>query len=177
MSGSIEKPSQLLLNPGWPAFISPSVAKVKWPDGSTWWLKPCSLMGWLWVYWLLSYYSTFGCCFPTILFLSGFACFQALPLHLSMMYIHTNSSNPHQLQGIPIWHLKRMFRCWTLKVENLLVSARALIKPTKLFQNRSTGGRKKLVLRKPHDIFVWCWISCNFVLPFIINPFSCAYNC
>lgn len=142
MSGGIEKPSQLSLNPGWSVFISLSVAKVAWPDVSAWRLKPCSLMGWLWVHWILSLYRLFGCYLHQFSFSVALPAPLALSLHLSMLYIHTSSSNPSQLQGSPIWHLKSRFRCYTLKLENLLVSARALIKPTKLFQIMSTRGTK-----------------------------------
>lgn len=88
ISGSIEKPSQLLLNPRRPDFIAPSVAKVKWPDVPAWWLKPCSLMGWLWVHWILSHYSTFRYYFPSILSLSGFICFPG-PDSSSIDAVHT----------------------------------------------------------------------------------------
>lgn len=87
------------------------MAKLKWPDVSAWWLKPCFLMGWLWIHEFchitvhsdaISHQFSFSVAFPAS---------EALSLHPLMLYMHTGSSNPHQLQGRPIWHLKSMFRC------------------------------------------------------------------
>lgn len=98
MSGGIEKPSQLSLNPGWSVFISLSVAKVALarrlsltaqampPNGLA--LGPLNFVT----------LQAFRVLFASILFLSGFACSLALSLHLSMLYIHTSSSNPSQLR-------------------------------------------------------------------------------
>lgn len=137
--------SQLLLNPGWPAFLSPSVAKLKWPDVSTWWLKPCFLMGWLWIHWILSYYSIFWCYFPSFLSLSGFSCFLGLASS-STDAVHAyrfikSPSTTGQANLAP----EECVQMLNPEGWNLLFSARSLIKPTALFQNISTQGTESLL--------------------------------
>lgn len=142
----------------------------KWPYVSAWWLKPCSLMGWLYGHWILSYYSTFWCYFPSVLSVRG--CLPLSPCVFIHWYIQA-----HQIllpPGQPNLAPEEYVQSCSIKVENLSFSVRALIKPSSLFQNVSTWGTEACE-RSPH-IFVGCWNFCSLVLHLIINHFSHAYT-